>query len=81
MAIHGNQHDAEYSKQARADLVTDRRQHRKLAAQLLTPKAIKGYSDVLDYESRIMIRSMYKESMEGVLPISPAHYTGRYVLK
>lgn len=58
-----------------------RRQHRKIAAQLLTQKAIEGYNDVLDYESRIMIRSMYKESMHGTTPINPTHYTGRYTLK
>ncbi|THG93969.1 hypothetical protein EW026_g7401 [Hermanssonia centrifuga] len=56
------------------------RNHRKIAAQLLTAKAIQGYNDVLDYEARIMIRSMYKESMQGALPINPAHYTGRYTL-
>ncbi|KAJ3543693.1 hypothetical protein NM688_g5830 [Phlebia brevispora] len=56
------------------------RQHRKIAAQLLTPKAIQGYNDVLDYEARIMIRSMYLESCQGALPINPAHYTGRYTL-
>lgn len=58
-----------------------RRQHRKIAAQLLTPKSIQGYNDVLDYEARIMIRSMYLESCQGALPINPAHYTGRYTLK
>nr|BAL05141.1 cytochrome P450 [Phanerodontia chrysosporium] len=56
------------------------RQHRKIAAQLLTPKAIQSYNNVLDYEARIMIRSMYKESMQGAVPINPAHYTGRYTL-
>ncbi|KAI0341497.1 cytochrome P450 [Trametopsis cervina] len=56
------------------------RNHRKIAAQLLTAKAIAGYADVLDYESRIMIRSLYKESMDGTHPINPAHYTGRYTL-
>ena len=52
-----------------------------MAAQLLTPKAIQGYNDVLDYEARIMIRSMYLESCQGAMPINPAHYTGRYTLK
>ncbi|KAI0088423.1 cytochrome P450 [Irpex rosettiformis] len=56
------------------------RNHRKIAAQLLTPKAVAGYNDTLDYECRIMLRSLYKESQNGTAPISPAHYTGRYTL-
>jgi cytochrome P450 len=62
-------------------LPTHRRNHRKIAAQLLTQKAIAGYNDTLDYECRIMMRSLYKESMHGAAPINPAHYTGRYTLK
>ena len=58
-----------------------RRNHRKIAAQLVTPKAIAGYNHTLDYECRIMLRSLYKESQNGTAPISPAHYTGRYTLK
>lgn len=58
-----------------------RRQHRKIARSLLTPKAVEGYASVLDYESHILVRSLYHESMQGALPINPAHYAGRYALK
>ena len=59
----------------------DRRQHRRIATQLLTPKAIQGYASVLDYEAHILIRSMYYETAMGKLPINPAHFVGRYTLK
>ena len=49
--------------------------------QVLTPKAVQGYAHVLSYEAHIFIRSLYDESKKGTLPISPSHYTGRYVLK
>jgi hypothetical protein len=48
---------------------------------LLTPQAVQGYASVLDYESHILVRSLYHESMRGALPINPAHYAGRYALK
>ncbi|KAH9991557.1 cytochrome P450 [Russula vinacea] len=56
------------------------RQHRRIAMQLLTPKAIQGYSGVLDYEAHILIRSMYYETAMGKYPINPAHFVGRYAL-
>jgi hypothetical protein len=59
----------------------DRRQHRRLALQLLNPKAIQGYASVLDYEAHILIRSMYYETAQGKLPVNPAHFVGRYALK
>jgi cytochrome P450 len=56
------------------------RKHRRIAAQVLTPKAIQGYASVLDYEAHILVRSLYHESKLGTLPINPAHFTGRYAL-
>jgi cytochrome P450 len=56
------------------------RQHRRIATQLLTPKAIQGYAPVLDYEAHILVRSLYHESKMGTLPINPAHFAGRYAL-
>ncbi|KAI0250487.1 cytochrome P450 [Lactifluus subvellereus] len=56
------------------------RQHRRIAMQLLTHKAIQGYSSVLDYEAHIFVRSLYQESKMGTLPINPAHICGRYAL-
>jgi hypothetical protein len=49
--------------------------------QALNPKAIQGYASVLDYEAHILIRSLYYETQMGKLPIDPAHFVGRYVLK
>ncbi|KAH8102034.1 cytochrome P450 [Cristinia sonorae] len=56
------------------------RQHRRIAMQLLTPKAINGYAEVLEYEANILVRSLLQESGYGKLPINPAHYAGRYAL-
>jgi cytochrome P450 len=56
------------------------RQHRRIASQLLTPKAIQGYASVLDYEAHILVRSLYHESKMGTSPINPAHFAGRYAL-
>ena len=58
-----------------------RRQHRRIATQLLSPKAIQGYASVLDYEAHILVRSLYYKSNMGTLPIDPAHFAGRYALK
>ncbi|KAJ7768172.1 cytochrome P450 [Mycena maculata] len=54
--------------------------HRRLAMQLLTPKAIQTYADVLDYEPAILVRSFYDKSNKGTLPRDPANYAGRYGL-
>ncbi|KAG5729753.1 Cytochrome P450 2F2 [Termitomyces sp. T112] len=56
------------------------RQHRRIATQLLTPKAIQGYADVMDYEAHIFIRSLFDETKQGLLPINPSHYCGRFAL-
>ena len=63
------------------DVVLIRRQHRRLAMQVLTPKAIRGYAPVFDYEAHILIRCMYHETQMGKLPINPANFVGRYALK
>jgi hypothetical protein len=63
------------------DRSIDRRQHRRIATQLLNLKAIRGYASVLEYEAHILIRSMYYETGMGKLPINPAHFVGRYALK
>ena len=61
--------------------VLHRRQDRKIAAQVLTPKAIQGYAPFFDYEAHILIRSLYYEAEMGKKPIDPAHFVARYALK
>jgi len=56
------------------------RQHRKIAMQVLNPKAIQGYASVLDYEAHILVQSMYFETKMGTAPIDPAHFVGRFAL-
>ncbi|KAI0283209.1 cytochrome P450 [Russula brevipes] len=56
------------------------RKHRKIAMQLLNPRAIQVQSPALDYEAHIMVRSMYHETKMGASPINPAHFVGRYAL-
>ncbi|KAJ3842653.1 cytochrome P450 [Lentinula raphanica] len=56
------------------------RKHRKLAMQLLTPKAIEGYADNLDYEARIMIHTLKDDGHSGKVPLNPHHYAGRFAL-
>ncbi|KAJ4466755.1 cytochrome P450 [Lentinula aciculospora] len=56
------------------------RQHRKLAMQLLTPKAMEGYADSLDYEAHIMIRTLKDDGHSGKVPLNPHHYAGRFAL-
>lgn len=46
--------------------------------QLLTPKAVNGYTEVLDYEARILLRSLLQETKNGQLPVDPSHHAGRY---
>jgi hypothetical protein len=49
--------------------------------QVLNPKAIEGYTPVLDYEAHILVRSMYFETRMGTMSIDPTHVVGRYALK
>ncbi|KAH9475128.1 Cytochrome P450 monooxygenase virE [Psilocybe cubensis] len=56
------------------------RQHRRLAALALNPKAMEGYASVMDYESHILIKSLYDESQQGKSPVNPAHFAGRFAL-
>ncbi|KAF5366392.1 hypothetical protein D9758_009770 [Tetrapyrgos nigripes] len=57
------------------------RQHRRIATSVLTPKAIQGYSEVLDYEAHVFIRSLYEEmSKDKQFAVNPAHFSGRYAL-
>ncbi|TCD64999.1 hypothetical protein EIP91_003367 [Steccherinum ochraceum] len=56
------------------------RQHRSIAMKLLTPKAVAGYNEVLEYEADILIRSLLKDSRNGTLPVNPHNYAGRYAL-
>lgn len=56
------------------------RQDRRIAAQVLTPKAIQGYAPFFDYEAHILVRSMYFETKMGKKAIDPAHFVARYAL-
>ncbi|KAF9068379.1 cytochrome P450 [Rhodocollybia butyracea] len=56
------------------------RHHRKLAMQLLTPKAIEGYAQNLGYESHIMVRTLMEDGHYGKTPLNPSNYPGRYAL-
>ncbi|KAJ7432401.1 cytochrome P450 [Mycena latifolia] len=56
------------------------RHHRRIAMQLLTPKAIRSYTDVFDYEASILVRSFYRESERGRVALDPASHAGRYAL-
>ena len=49
--------------------------------QVLNPKAIESFTSVMEYESHILIKSLYEQGKGGELPISPAHYTGRFASK
>ena len=43
--------------------------------QVLNPKAIESFTTLMEYESHILIKSLYEQGKGGELPISPAHYT------
>ena len=58
-----------------------RKQHRRLAMQVLNARAIEGFTSAMEYESHILIKSLYEQGRNGELPINPAHYTGRFALK
>ncbi|KDR71505.1 hypothetical protein GALMADRAFT_143768 [Galerina marginata CBS 339.88] len=56
------------------------RQHRRLAGLALNPKAMQGYAAIMDYESHILLKSLYEEGLRGKLPVNPAHFAGRFAL-
>lgn len=64
-----------------ADIECNRRQHRRLAGIALNPKAMEEYASIMDYESHILIKSLFDEGLRGKLPINPAHFAGRFALK
>lgn len=61
--------------------IFSRRQHRRIALRPMTPKAMQAYGHVLDYEARIMIRTLLNETRHVGLPINPTHYVRRYIFK
>ncbi|KAJ3481074.1 hypothetical protein NLI96_g7906 [Meripilus lineatus] len=54
------------------------RQHRRLVMHVLAPKAVQKLGHILENEARDMISSLVHETKEGVLPINPALYIGRF---
>ncbi|TFK38305.1 cytochrome P450 [Crucibulum laeve] len=58
----------------------NQRQHRRLATMVLTPKAMQGYINIMEYEAHIFIKSLYDEGIRGTSAINPAHYAGRFAL-
>ncbi|PPQ80417.1 hypothetical protein CVT25_001725 [Psilocybe cyanescens] len=56
------------------------RQHRRLAGLALNAKSMEGYAAMMDYESHILINSLYNEGLQGKLPMNPAHFAGRFAL-
>ncbi|EGO26305.1 hypothetical protein SERLADRAFT_367896 [Serpula lacrymans var. lacrymans S7.9] len=56
------------------------RKHRRIANTILAPKAVESYSATLDYEAHMLIRSLFHDTKQGLIPVNPAHYAGRYVL-
>ncbi|TCD69744.1 hypothetical protein EIP91_006511 [Steccherinum ochraceum] len=56
------------------------RNHRRIATQFLTPKAVAGFANEIDYEAHIMLRSFYNSAAKGVGPVCPQHDTVRYAL-
>ncbi|KAJ3733363.1 cytochrome P450 [Lentinula guzmanii] len=56
------------------------RHHRRLAMHLLTPKAIEGYAQSLNYEAHILIRTLVEDGRSGKIPVNPHHYAGRFAL-
>ncbi len=49
--------------------------------QALNPRAVQEFTSVLDYETHILVRSMYQETKKGTIPVNPARFVGRYTLK
>ncbi|KAJ7583576.1 cytochrome P450 [Mycena floridula] len=57
------------------------KQHRRLALQYLTPKTIEtNYTNIIEYETRVLIKSLFDESKRGTVPISPSHYATRFTI-
>ncbi|KAJ3785240.1 cytochrome P450 [Lentinula aff. detonsa] len=56
------------------------RHHRRLAMHLLTPKAIEGYAQSLNYEAHILMRTLVEDGHSGKIPVNPHHYAGRFAL-
>jgi len=49
--------------------------------QALNPRAVQGFTSVLDYEAHTLVRSMYHETRKGTIPVNPARFVCRYTLK
>ena len=49
--------------------------------QVLNPRAVQGFTSVLDYEAHILVQSMYHETRNGTIPVNPARFISRYSLK
>ena len=49
--------------------------------QVLNPRAIESFTSTMEYESHILIKSLYEQGKNGELPIDPARYIARFALK
>ncbi|THH32131.1 hypothetical protein EUX98_g2072 [Antrodiella citrinella] len=56
------------------------RNHRRIAGQFMTPKAVAGFANEIDYEAHILMQTFYTETAKGAGPVSPQHDTVRYAL-
>ena len=72
-----------FAEVARLDLTrfSIRRQHRRIAAQVLTRQAVVGFGPTLEYETDVLLRSLYEATQGGKTPVDPAHHVGRFTLK
>lgn len=73
--------DQELIHSSYLSFLISRRKHRRIGNWILTPKAIQGYANVLDYEAHHFVRSLYQASEGGMVPVNPQKHAGRYALK
>ncbi|KAF9882628.1 hypothetical protein FE257_005823 [Aspergillus nanangensis] len=53
------------------------RKHRRIATTWLNQRAVDMYSDTLDRESMSLVKALFDESKEGLVPVNPQPHAGR----
>ena len=57
-----------------------RRKHRRIAAKILTSRAVSTYGPAIEFEAREMIRTLLVDGMAGATAINPQPYASRFAL-
>ena len=58
-----------------------RRDHRKIAMQVLNTNAVSDRSPLMEFEAWDLVHGIFMATQGGTTPVDPVHFIGKYALK